>query len=407
MRVTFLNPVGVIGGAERVLLAVLRSVREQHSDFTPTVILLSDGPLTLEVEKLGSVVRVVPLPGALAGVGDTQFRDAGRLRQLVWTAFILLRSTPALARFMLQLRQEVRASRPQIVHSNGLKTHLFSVFARPAGAHLVWHVHDFYSHRPLIAKVLKRFQRKVSRGVAISDAVKRDTQNVLSKLSITVVPNAVDTDHFHPVSRDGRDLDRLAGLPVATSDTVRVGLIATYANWKGHTVFLEALAKLGSGAGTVRGYIIGGPIYSTAGSQVTRLELEQRVVELGLSGRVGFVPFQTDPVQVYQMLDVVVHASTRPEPFGLTIAEAMSCGEPVIVAAAGGAVELFTPGHDAIGHEPGNVAQLAEAISLLTSNPQLRSQLGLNARQTAITRFSLSRFGKQMVELYRDVLKAK
>lgn len=407
MRVTFLNPVGVIGGAERVLLAVLRSVREQHPDFTPTVILLSDGPLTLEVEKLGAVVRVVPLPSVLAGVGDTQFRDAGRLRQLVRTAFVLLRSTPALARFVTQLRREVRASRPQIVHSNGLKTHFFSVFTRPAGAHLVWHVHDFYSHRPLIAKVLKRFQRKVSRGVAISDAVKRDTQTVLPKLPITVVPNAVDTGHFHPVTCDGRDLDRLDGLPVATSDTVRVGLIATYANWKGHTVFLEALAKLGPEAGTVRGYIIGGPIYSTAGSQVTRLELEQRVVELGLSGRVGFVPFQSDPVPVYQMLDVVVHASTRPEPFGLTIAEAMSCGKPVIVAAAGGAVELFTPGYDAIGHEPGNVAQLADAISTLTSNPQLRSQLGTNARQTAITRFSLSRFGKQMVELYQDVLAAQ
>ena len=62
MRVTFLNPVGVVGGAERAILAILQSARAQDSDFTPTVILLSDGPLAREAEKLGAIVRIVPLP---------------------------------------------------------------------------------------------------------------------------------------------------------------------------------------------------------------------------------------------------------------------------------------------------------------------------------------------------------
>ncbi len=167
------------------------------------------------------------------------------------------------------------------------------------------------------------------------------------------MPNAVDTDHFAPAEHDGAELDRLAGLEPAGPGVVRVGLVATYANWKGHDVFLDALARLPATGPPVRGYIVGGPIYATAGSQFTRDELEQRAAANGLAGRFGFVPFQTDPADVYRMLDVAVHASTRPEPFGLTIAEAMSCGKPVVVSAAGGAAELFTPEYDGLGHTPG------------------------------------------------------
>jgi glycosyltransferase involved in cell wall biosynthesis len=149
----------------------------------------------------------------------------------------------------------------------------------------------------------------------------------------------------------------------------------------------------------VRGYVVGGPIYATAGSQFTREELERRAAANGLTGRVGFVPFQPDPADAYRMLDAVVHASTRPEPFGLTIAEAMSCGRPVVVAAAGGAVELFTP-DDAIGYPPGDVAALASTIARLGADPNLRRRLGERARQTAVERFTVERFGRELADVY-------
>src|SRR5262249_52281537 len=135
---------------------------------------------------------------------------------------------------------------------------------------------------------------------------------------IAVVPNAVDTDHFAPGACAGAKLDGLAGLPPAGPDVVRVGLVAAYAQWKGHEGVLDALSRLNAaprGNGPwVRGYVVGGPIYTTAGSQFTRDGLERRSVALGLAGRVGFIPFQSAPADVYRMLDVVVHASTRPEP---------------------------------------------------------------------------------------------
>ena len=392
MRVTYLNPVGTIGGAERVLLAALRALPAAFPGYAPTVVLLADGPLRAAAEAVGARAVVVELPAALAGLGDTQLRG-GRARAVVSFARTALGAAPSLVNFPRRLRAAIAATRPQLLHTNGIKAHLLAALAGPRGVPVLWHVHDFLGERPLVGQLLRRAG---GRGiVAVSDAVARDAATVLPTVRVETVRNGLDTDHFAP--GPGVDLDALAGLPPGPPGILRVGLVATYANWKGHGVFLEALARVPG----VRGYVVGGPVSTTAGSQVGRGELEARASALGL--RVGFVPFQADPRGVYCALDVVVHASVRPEPFGLTIAEGMSCGRAVVVSAAGGAAELFTEGHDALGHPPGDVAGLAAAIRRLAADADLRARLGAAARATAVGRFGLARYGRELAAAYRTV----
>ena len=77
----------------------------------------------------------------------------------------------------------------------------------------------------------------------------------------------------------------------ATEGVVRVGLVGTYAIWKGHILFLEAAARvLGRIPGDrVRFYVVGGAVYSTRGSQVAEEELRARAAALGIARDVGFV----------------------------------------------------------------------------------------------------------------------
>lgn len=394
MRVTYLNPVGTIGGAERVLLAALRALPAALPGYAPTVLLLADGPLRAAAEALGARVVVVELPAALAGLGDTQLRG-GRARAVVNFTHTALEAAPGLVTFPRRLRTAVAATRPQLLHTNGIKAHLLAALAVPRGVPVLWHVHDLLGERPLVGQLL-RFARERAHGiVAVSDAVARDATAVLPTVRVETVRNGLDTDHFSP--GPGVDLDALAGLPAVPLGVLRVGLVATYANWKGHGVFLEALARVPG----VRGYVVGGPVSTTAGSQVGRGELVARAAALGV--RVGFVPFQAEPRGVYCALDVVVHASVRPEPFGLTIAEGMSCGRAVVVSAAGGAAELFTEGHDALGHPPGDAAGLAAAIRRLAADGALRARLGAAARATAVGRFGLARYGRELAAAYRTV----
>ena len=401
MRITYINPVGVVGGAERVLLAAIRGAREHLPGATLEVILFAEGPLEAEARRLGAVVTVVPLPAILAGLGDTRLRDDGKSHTLAQLRFgrAALAAAPTAVRFLRRLRATLRRSAPDVIHSNGLKAHAFAALARPRDVPVLWHLHDMLSHRPVMARLLRRLSSSVAGGIAISEAVERDAKAVLPGLAIALVRNAVDTDHFAPGDRDGAELDRLAGLEPAGPRVVRVGMVTTYANWKGQDVFLDALARLPDDGPPVRGYLVGGPIYATAGSQFTRGELEQRAAANGLAGRVGFIPFQTNPVDVYRMLHATVHASIRPEPFGLTIVEAMGCGRPVVVSAAGGAEELFTPEYDGLGHTPGDATELAGAIARLAAGPALRARLGANARRTAVERFSLERYGREMAAI--------
>jgi glycosyltransferase involved in cell wall biosynthesis len=346
------------------------------------------------------------MPAVLAGLGDSARAGEGRLARLGNLLFESAGAVPALRRYLVLLGEHLQMSNADIIHSNGLKMHLLGGLARCRGIPLVWHVHDFYGLRPAVPWLLRPLCGQVERAVAISEAVAEDTRRVLPGLRVSVIRNAIDTARFAPGASTA-DLDALASMPPSPSGVVRIGLVATYARWKGHDVFLQAAREVLRRRQTgppVRFYIIGGRIYHTA-AQFQEQELRALAARSAVAGEVGFVPFQADPVAVYRALDVVVHASTQPEPFGLTIVEAMACGRPVIVARAGGAAELFTHGTDALGFSPNDYGALADAEARLVSDAQLRAELGRRARATAVACHDDQRLGPELVALYEDCVR--
>jgi glycosyltransferase involved in cell wall biosynthesis len=211
--------------------------------------------------------------------------------------------------------------------------------------------------------------------VANSQSVADDLHAVCgAALRIFPIHNAVDLERFSPAG-PALDLDRLAGLAPPVHPAVRIVLVATMARWKGHEVFLRALKMLPADP-PVRGYVIGGTLYQTEGSQYDLGDPRRLAANLGLDGRVGFTGFVDEPAAAMRALDVVVHASTQPEPFGLVIAEAMACGRAVVVSGGGGAAERVRPGEDALVHEAGRASALAERIGELARNPALRRSAG-------------------------------
>ncbi len=222
-----------------------------------------------------------------------------------------------------------------------------------------------------------------------------------AELPIYSIWNAVDLERFSP---DGStlDLDGRCGLPPSGADVVRVGLVATFARWKGHHVFLEAIARLPPSL-HVRAYVIGGPVYQTGKSEVSIEELRKASARLGIADRVGFTGFIEDPAPAIRALDVVVHASTEPEPFGLAIAEGMACGRAVVVSAGGGAAELVTAGVDALTFTPGDSGALARCIEQLAADAALRQRLGRAARATAERSFTRRRLTNELLEVYQRI----
>jgi glycosyltransferase involved in cell wall biosynthesis len=401
-RILFLNVAGEIGGAERSLLDLLASLRKTAPAVELSLLLAAEGPLRGRAERLGVAVTVLPMPDAVRGLGDFGLRGAGRWRSLATLARRGASALPATCQYARRLRRFVDVLRPDVVHSNSIKFHLLTRLACPRGLLVVWHVRDFLGGRPLMARILRYASGGVG-AVAISQAVGDDARKVLPGVPVAVVYNAIDTDEFSPGPGDGAWLDRLAGLSPAGPDVVRIGLVATYARWKGQDVFLQAATRAAKrlAGRPVRFYVVGGPIYHTAGSQWSEAELRERGRSLLEEGLLGFVPFQQEPAAVYRCLDVVVHASTLPEPFGRTIIEAMACGRAVIAANAGGAAELFTQGHDALGVPPSDVDALAQAMGELAADPTQQERLEKNGRSTTVARFNRDRLGFEVLAAYR------
>jgi glycosyltransferase involved in cell wall biosynthesis len=185
---------------------------------------------------------------------------------------------------------------------------------------------------------------------------------------------------------------------------VRVGLVATFAFWKGHEVFLAAAARvLAQNPGVpIRFYIIGGALYATPGSQHSLEDLRGHAARLGLE--VGFTGFVEKPAAAMRALDIVVHASTQPEPFGLVIIQAMACGRALIASEAGGARELVDPGVDGLFHQPGDEASLAAAMVELAEDAALRERLGSAGRLKALALFNRSTMAERIVPLYEGLL---
>jgi len=238
--------------------------------------------------------------------------------------------------------------------------------------------------------------------VANSKSVADDAQAALGNgMAIVPILNAVDLDRFAPIGNRA-DLDQLAGWPTAQRGTVRVGLLGTFARWKGHEVFLRALAQLPREL-PIRAYIIGEALYQTDGSQYSAEELRRLAARHGVADRVGFTGFIRRSDAALRALDIVVHASTSPEPFGLVIAEAMACGRAVIVSGAGGAAELVSPGVDALTHAPGDAEELAARIATLAGDVSLRERMGAAARATAERAFDHARLARELIPVYESV----
>jgi len=395
MRIVFLSPSGQMGGAEACLLDALVVLRQARPDWDLSVVLGEDGPLAGRSRESGATVQVLPFPTELARLGDSGSSGTALAAQL-------FSSTPSVLRYRHQLRELFSTLRPDIIHSNGFKMHVLGATAKPENCALIWHIHDYISSRAVMAKLMRRLASRTDAIITNSRDVAEDTRSVLEGTA-RIVPmlNVVDLNEFRPEG-PALDLDRLSGMPDAPDGTIRVGLVATLAWWKGHRLFLEGLAGVDR-ALPVRGYYIGGALYKTQ-SQESLDDLKQFAKELGLGDRVGFTGVVSEPAAAIRAMDVVVHTSTEPEPFGRVIVEAMACGNPVITAGLGGAAEIITGNDCALTFDVKQPKSLADAITKLARDTELRRRLGSNGLSTARRDFGRERLARELPPVYEEVL---
>ncbi|AMM14140.1 lipopolysaccharide biosynthesis protein [Burkholderia sp. PAMC 28687] len=383
-KILFIDQSGQLGGAEICLLplAVRCTPRSE-------VLLLSDGPFRDRLRAEGVTVSVE---------SDARIQGIKKERMKFGT----LAALPGILR---QVRMIAERAKPfDMVFLNTQKALILGAFSRALhGKPTVWHVHDIVSREHFGRLHLTLIKWAVKVGVDHVVANSRASADALIKLTglprsaVPVVHNGVDMTRFgDDASQASAVIEQrrtALGLP---RDAFLVGLFGRFTQWKGQHVAIDAIARVPDAHLVLVGDALFG---ETAYAQGLRTQAEA----LGITDRVHFAGFQHDVASWMKAMDVIVHASTQPEPFGLVIIEAMAAGKPVIASNGGAVPEIVRHGENGMIIEPGDASKLAVAISTLQREPEMAKRIAAQGHADAGQHFSIDRYLQQMTRVLFDI----
>nr|WP_269143673.1 glycosyltransferase [Massilia phyllostachyos] len=331
-------------------------------------------------------------PVLLSGLGTEPYRQLarfGRWRQLAPRALVdhsaLRRRGVPFASMIdnlfnvlpsaLRYYRIFRAERVRLVYlNNDASCNFAAAFgARLAGLPLVLHARGFHGDTSVNRLVLKWLDHCIP----VSNAVKEE----LLRLGVpghkcTVVPEGLDLHQFSPRQPSSVLRAELGLLPDAPVITLVGGLI----DWKGQDILLQAAPRLFARYPRARILLVGA---AYGRDDLFARDIARQVAAPAMAGRVMLLGGRSDVADILALSSVVVHASTRPEPFGRTFLEGMAVGRPVIASAEGGPLDVITHEHDGLLIPPRDPALLAGAILRILDQPEWAGRMARQAAHTA------------------------
>jgi len=215
---------------------------------------------------------------------------------------------------------------------------------------------------------------------------------------IVLNPNGVSPDRF--ANGGGTAVRRDVGL---SSEDVVVGFVGTFGPWHGAPLLARAFGRLYPDLPRLRMLFVGdGP------------ELEQTREEIRISGGDGAARFvgRVRPSDIPGYLDAcdILVSPQVPLPDGIEffgsptkLFEYMAAGKGIVASRLGQIGEVLEHGRTALLVEPGDDAGLSEAISKLANAPELRAQLGADARERAHERHTWATSAMRVIEAYEQL----
>ena len=241
-------------------------------------------------------------------------------------------------------------------------------------------------HNNFVNRML--FRRVITHIVTNSEATK--------KLLLERNPGMVDEKKIH-VIYNGLDLEQYDQLPAqpvyqAQEGELLLGNAGRFVEQKGHQYLLETAQKLKNQHIPFKLLLAGdGKLESSIRQQVTKEGLEEHIL---------FTGFQSNIRSFMESVDLFLLTSLW-EGFGYVIAEAMAAQKPVLAFNLSSNPEIIDDGTNGYLVPFGDTDQLTQRIIYLYKNPNLRQQLGQQARLTVERRFDITRTVEEIEQLLK------
>lgn len=372
----------IIGGAQE---NTLFNVDDQHHLHGDDVCLITgpglgpEGSLEQRAIDRGLDVRIVPqLQRALHPVRDLQCYRA--------------------------LKLLLREYRPDIVHTHSSKAGILGRRAAFAlGIPCVHSIHGAAFHfgqaRPMRCayETAERLADPwCQHFITVCDAMKHQylQAGIGHEDKFTTIYSGMDVDRFLHPRTSRQQIRQQLGL---SDNQIVVGKIARLFNLKGHQYLIEAAPQIVQACPNVRFLLLGDGILQQS--------LQQRVEELGLTEHFlfhGLVPPDDVPELIHAM-DVVAHTSVW-EGLARVLPQALICGKPIVSYDIDGAPEVCRNDETGFLVPARSIKPLADAITKLCTDAQLRKRLGETGRALFAEQFRHEHMTARIRQVYQTVL---
>lgn len=379
-----INHDGTFGGSHQAMFDLVRHL--DHNRYTPVSLFYEDNPFAERLRALGFEVLM----------WDVEWYREHGTRERWFTPGRMVRLVQAVARRVALLHSE----RIDLVHINNNPSYSYYDWlpaARICRIPCVTHLRgELY---PISNKLVHWLNCRFDRYIAVSTYVREilESEN-FPRDRIFQIEDGVDIESLRSsVKRSRSEVRAELGVPSGALLAVMAGHLR---KWKGQDVVLRALGGLGPELKSRIHVAFAGADdpYDTR----FRRHLDDLVRIHGVESRVRFLGARTDVPDLMNAADLVLHASTQPEPFGLVVLEGMVLRKLVIAAALGGPLQIVGDG-SGWTFDPHDPAELTELLRRVIEDPLL-STAHASAAAARAECFTVQKTSSRIQKVYDELL---
>ena len=290
-----------------------------------------------------------------------------------------------------KLEAIIKDERVDIVHSRSRVPNIIAFFAaRHTGAKFITTAHGYYSNH-FISRVTGWAKFVIVASSVIARHMIEDFKVPYERIKL--IPRGVDLDKF------------VFKAPAASSKSeYKIGVVGRITPIKGHSFFLQAIARVVRLFPKVKVLIVGDAPKDKPGYIEN---LKSLAKQLQIEKYVEFLGAQHDIPRIMSELDLLVLPSIGQEAFGRVIIEAGASGVPVIATRIGGAMEIIEDGHTGVLVRPGDILEMVNSIIRVLKDRELSKNIAIEARKKIEREYSLVKMTEDTIKVYEEASRKK
>ena len=378
-RILYLHAGAEMYGADKVLLELIKGL--DFKEFEAHVILPNDGVLVEALRQVGAKVSVLDYPI----LRRKYFNPKGIADYIRSYNF-----------YAKQIALYAREHSIDMVHNNTAAVLEGIYLKRKLKLPLIWHVHEIIVKPKAISDFINMLMgRYADKIVTVSQAVANHIKQspFIKDSQVEVIYNGVDNTVYYPM-----DASSIREKFDIAQDALVIGMIGRVNAIKGQNDFIEAVEPLLEKNEQAVAFLAGGVF---PGEEWRLEELDKRIASSSVVSQIHRIDYYDKTSELYNMFDIFVLPSIKPDSLPTVVLEAMACSKPVVGYNNGGIAEMVVDDKSGCLVKPNRPQELSNAISLLLDSSEKREKFGRVGYQRQKELFSLESYIKNFSELYK------